>query len=1335
MGPPLFTGWAKTWHDEEDISARLKAIGQFNKAMKDPSTWKRSWDDAGGTAGILHLLSLGSVQEVKAFSQAIQFSRHGLNKYGDTGDRERAIIELVMALLPKHYPSTRLRTQDKRPLQKAYGRMLRGCLSSFVEQVLNAQDPSNPLFQELHLRKLLPTHHNMLKTRLKNYMIHEGPQLSKPEMEICFREFVFRGPSLPGTQPHFSASMQFALELLEARVSLKCTAERWPPGVSELEVLMSVYRRLTRRSRSSDKTFFFKLGLQLIEVKPAFKSTIDANVLWSAIIDQWKRHPGRHEYFLTQGLRLGLRGNVLHALVTQWKDDPTRYQELLAQSLRLGCAGSAAQISVAWSEMVNYAAFSEASNDNDPQRDNMLRWRLLRLYCQHVPKEGIDIDKADDFACLANQEWSYETFGLLDRNHAIVLLRGLYRANPNFDFLKGPAGHTSIFAMRKMSSRRNFNVELLLTSYRQDDADTRQKARDEVDRLRKMSATCRDQSDRALFAKAAAYYAIATGDLEVYAETILWQQRFIRDSLTFQTLFATDVMLTDEGMDLLTGIPGISLNEITLETFSKGLTAADQILNTFNDIARMAKNEPSSRRSHRTGFDSIYGSVYERRIDRAKRFIKLHPPELGLDVFNIIWERVMDLVNSIGSDFLNQVKNAVLGLLDVLNGPFLVAAVESLVDCASQWGKKQGRNKDQDMVTDALEFMSYQAVAILACGQTPTLAQDLIRRTIIEHPEASTWHRYFLSLAYMKKLPAKAAEAMLLSFAAAIGEKLDEQSYVKVGDKEPPQSAPPVSIIKVTTVKHLAQLLNNAEFIAPDSALEVLLELFKAGTHIDIRLATLDSLLSTLNGITSDAGDQWRSDPVIERILSTMESVILIAGNVSERKPVSAQDWKEAEENDTLPALSEEHSETPPLFSAIIAATKGVRYRGLLEMQSELFSRLLLPTLRQSQEQYRKWFSLFLAKHGSTLNVDSLPRVPINPRILTEIIHELGPLVPSSVIDEYNEYILLRIAEPAAIRKFNTILRSDATLRNDASVKRWLYVFGERLTWSAEMRTLLNLIRSPSKKVASDTCLMDAFISQVAVLLDDYESHEDDWRHLLESLKPGIDNYTNVTESGWAHWSKTTRNLTGRLISLLGRKRASFASPGDATLPSAFPLEIWSLPYPMRRSVRENNAGCRDLVTKFDLVLLSFFSGDGGEILLWDAFANDAYKVITAVYGSTSTRLRIAAHIGDISSDHIRGHGAREAAVKMVKVSVALKLVDSVSGGKALRKPGADSMSTADEKKGELVRRLRAHMERWGLRNGAQAPAGVKHLAFQWKSRNKDAWEDICSWGDMAVAS
>ncbi|GAP87988.1 putative DNA-binding protein hexbp [Rosellinia necatrix] len=1325
MQHPPFAGWAAAWHDGLNTKHRYVAIRTFGKAMVDPAQWRQSWEEGGGTAGILHLLSSASVTEVKSFCDVIK----ACNRRGrKSSERERAVEELVMALLPQHFPSTVLRTRDQRPLHKFYSRMLRGCSSAFIENILNAQDHSNPLFQKLDFGKLLFAHEEMLKRRLVNYLVHEGPQLSQSEIDASFQEFVFREPPYPGTQQHISASMQFALELLQARTTSATIYKRWPSNITELNVLMSVYRRFVKKSRSADKTFLIRLGFQLIMLRPDLKSSDEADVLWTAVVALWKKQPRVYEDLLSQGIFMGIRASktAMPMIATRWKENPDEYEQLLVHALRYGLGGVLKEMSEGYLKTINSLPRAELSSE--------LRWRLLRLYCQHIPPKGIDIETALDFKCLANQEWSFEVVDKLEIDHAVLFLSRLYESNPHFDFLRAPSDYVSIYSMRHQP-RPNFNVELLLTSHRRGDADAQQRARDEVDQLRKKAATSREQEDRAIFAKASAHYAIATGDPEVYAETLVWQQRFIRDPLTVQSIFARDAILTVEGIALLSGITLSPTECTTVSQIQQQLGLANQMLEQFNAARRMASKEPSYDYSTWGTLQSLYTDVYNERVSRAKK-VKLQPDEPNLDMFHIIWEGTTGLIDSIGSDFLREVSGSIRDLLDGVSGPSLIAASETLLDSAAKWGEKEERNQDQDDISDDMEQLAYQVVSKLAHSDTPILARDLIRRAVIEHPEASSWHRQFLSIGYMRNLPAEAAKTMLLSFAAAIGEKLEEQSYVRVGEEEPLKSAPPRSLIKVSTAKYLAQLLNHADFISPDSAVEVLIELFKAATHIDVRLAVLGSLLSTLNAILGDVGEKWKSNSMVEKILNTLDSVVYIAGNVNERRPISDMDWEEAKEKATVPATSED-SKIPPLFGAILSLTSGEQYSNFEKLQGELFSRLVLPTLRHSQKQHRKWLTLFLAKHRPSLNLDILPHVPITPRIWNYLLNRQGHLLPPTVINEYNQYILLQLRMPGELKDFNKSLRNDVTLRNDASVQHWLAIFDETQSrsWHGRIQNLLNLIVSPIEKASPIADLMGTVISQASVLLDDYENRMEEWSHLVTSLgptcmkNPNLQNHNRNkhnegTNKAWDHWREAVLPLAQKLITLVEEKMASNGQNG-AMLPSTIPLRLWCLPYPDPRS-GPHGQSFRDVAVALEQSLSSFLQSNEGDVLLWTTLVDDTYATLASIYTAITHRLYLALHIGDLDS---RLDTTAVTAMQLIKVTVALKFVDSAADRGALRKLRVKNGQHLEKSiVGELVNQLRPVMERWGKHRvpGNQAP--LRDMLLRWKGRNNTAWEDICSW-------
>lgn len=187
----------------------------------------------------------------------------------------------------------------------------------------------------------------------------------------------------------------------------------------------------------------------------------------------------------------------------------------------------------------------------------------------------------------------------------------------------------------------------------------------------------------------------------------------------------------------------------------------------------------------------------------------------------------------------------------------------------------------------SLEHMAYGILSLLLSSDRPQLASHLVLRAIIDRPDASSWHRAVLNVGLARKLPARQAQALLSSFANLICLKLEEQAKLA---NTPQGGQLPKLIIKVTTVKYLAQILNKADFVAPSFTVDVLSKLLGSISHLDIRVAAVDSLLAMLGQCTEES-----STPLAHRVLSALETTIPLVGGMSERCLMREQDWLDAE--------------------------------------------------------------------------------------------------------------------------------------------------------------------------------------------------------------------------------------------------------------------------------------------------------------------------------------------------------------------------------------------------------------------------------------------------------
>ena len=1250
---------------------RKRGIKQFGKVLAKSEQWESAWRAVGGTNGLIDLFARISVTEVEELAKAIGSCNRPQHKHGA---REMAIEDLLHALLSSHYPKSKLQNHDKRPIKHHYARMVSACSEEFVEKLLNAKDQSNPLYQQVPASRLIKTHGELLQKRVFEGIFGSG------QVDVHIRQyleaFVYRQPPMPSPDSNVSASMAFAAKILQSRLADINNDKRWPSQVSEADVLFSLLDRLSKKTLSEVKIRnVIRLGLQLLEAKPELMSKFRSHGMW---------------------LKLS----------TRWKKAPEFYEDLVALALRLELGGSQKTIGKDF-----------LSTSNAIRAKQELRWPLLRLYCLQVPKKGVDLDTDDDFTPLANQLWPSDVFYHLSKDQAVTLLNGLHHANPEYSFLQTPA-KTSVLGNHGISSQRNFNAVLLLTFLQRDSEEIQMRAKSAVDELRKKSATTRDQSDRANLAIAASGYAISSGSLDLYGETVTWQQRFARDPLSVKMIFARDAVMTAEGIELLSGIPEPVPEGITLAEVAVRVEKANEILKTFHETMLIAKREPSFQKRDWSDVMSLFGAAIDLRVDRAKDLQK-HLRDPVADVYTAIWGGTLAMLGSVDITFFNQCYRPIKCLFDALRPTSLATTTMAMIEAGDEVRKR----KDRQLGDGTLERLSYEVLLRLTKSEKPELAQQLVLRTILDRPDASSWHRKLLSISFMNSLSAKDAHHMLLAFATAIGEKLEEQSYIKVGESQPPKLAPPVSLVKVTTVKYLAQLLDNAEFISADAAVEVLVELFKAGTHRDIRLATLGSLLSLLNNLCSGADENWRSNALVGRIMEALETVIPVVGSINERRPPRQEDWMEARETGTLPDVSDISDGLPPLLSAILTAPDSPEYPGLKNLRAEFVARFLLPVLQLSQTEHRKWVALFIAKHNVNLTVDDLPPTPITPKMWDALVGKYPELIPNTVLDDFNKHIVMTIAPSAALRDFNMSLRKNIDLCNTSEVQHWLSVFGQSMDQygASGIQTLVHMIRhgKPVPLVRNGITfdkLLGIVLMHASLFLAEYENYTAIWGNFVQDLRPpmwidyrhrGMDSMRLASSA----WPTTGRLVLEKVIALVSDKRKKHARNHKLSLlPSTAKLRLWLLPYPCLPYTTKVDHQCKTFANEMVELLVDFLTPEAN-LLRWPGIAEDACTV-SDLLNTAEERLRIALYLGKLTGSSDGAGSQKSSAMNFVRIAVAMKLIGH--GREILEKPG----DLLDVARGvvHMVEEWQSHFDE-----------GIREKVAEWKRVQSDLWKILMS--------
>ncbi|EAT89946.2 hypothetical protein SNOG_03215 [Parastagonospora nodorum SN15] len=308
--------------------------------------------------------------------------------------------------------------------------------------------------------------------------------------------------------------------------------------------------------------------------------------------------------------------------------------------------------------------------------------------------------------------------------------------------------------------------------------------------------------------------------------------------------------------------------------------------------------------------------------------------------------------------------------------------------------------------------------------------QNLALQTIIGRPKASSWHRQLLKLSYLRKLSHADAKTFCERFAEAVIAKIPARKERKedvTGEGENADN-PAKSFVKVTTIKSLAQLLLQADFVDENFALSVLLTLLERASHRDVRVNTAQALLGIFETCPPE---------LAEKILVALEGLIPIAGNLNENKLVTEEEWINAEKTLDLPGYPgiDDDLVLFELFFTHLSTTPHTSKRLLIFIE-----RILLPTLAHRKRQVARWVALFLKKYGVEETGGLLPRVPQRASVL--LGSRVACYLPRTILEDLVSYIEFNIRLPAPIVALNDRIRSDSAILKRPEVHIWFDLFG-----------------------------------------------------------------------------------------------------------------------------------------------------------------------------------------------------------------------------------------------------------------------------------------------------
>ncbi|KAL9038483.1 MAG: hypothetical protein Q9180_003109, partial [Flavoplaca navasiana] len=398
-----------------------------------------------------------------------------------------------------------------------------------------------------------------------------------------------------------------------------------------------------------------------------------------------------------------------------------------------------------------------------------------------------------------------------------------------------------------------------------------------------------------------------------------------------------------------------------------------------------------------------------------------------------------------------------------------------------------------------------QLLALATKSDQPHIASELISKVIIGRPETSAWHRQLLSRSFLNRLSATKCLRTLKGFARAIEAKLNKGTENTTKDDPMPQPA-----VKMTTVKHLAQLLNQSSFISPRESLDILRSLFQKSTHRDIHIAVAEAMLATLTESATTG-----SSTLTNEVLQALQGFIPIIGRLSERSNIEEKDWDAFRHNGKIPAKEDPDSVTPtripPLFGLLLEyASNGSIPE---KIRQAMVQDIILPAYESSKVVDRRDVTVLLSHTGHAEDVDILSTIPPRPGVLLKMLRQIPELLPERYFMEWHDYVKMNLTPGAdlvaAVSRVIDHLKpesiSDPLLppSTDASL-HWTRFLDQRPHIIAAF-SFASLLPHQSSHQLSDhliSLFQTLVLEQADIIIKSFDEIHQTWRSFLSPLRP-----------------------------------------------------------------------------------------------------------------------------------------------------------------------------------------------------------------------------------------
>ncbi|KAH8661954.1 hypothetical protein BX600DRAFT_465186 [Xylariales sp. PMI_506] len=542
------------------------------------------WKAVGGVEGLAELMATFSVREVTLLCQAIRKS--ATEKSVDT-PRQKAITSLYDTL--RGAGSTP--NPDTRPLLAVWKQLIPAC------------DAETSL-----------THTKDNGPDGKTCQVHPATY-EKLALDELFRTQGKR-KTVTAYKALFERSRDFAIHVLE-RFAEDPAAVKENKAVLLSDLIHPLLRRLEHNALKDGKQgHVYALLLECLKIEPSIVKgmVFEIHALIDLVVKRWNHQRSEAPQKKNQML-----ADLIGFLVPDTYDLKSIHRILL---------------------LVRPAA----------------RYELLRLVLQNTQRYRFDIDSEDLDTNKKIKEikghWPIELFMDIETGAALRLLRKLIKIHPDGIFLRELSDNTTSIIKAKSPAENHPDTDIVVTYLSaslprngHDDIVWISQAEKTISERQKQAAASREWEDRAKWADSALKLSIATGSLDTYAKTLQWARRYNRDAQTVKVLYSHNSLSTDEGVNLLSGLPSEARRGpfVTLDEVPEAVLKANKIILQLFETSGMAIQEPSFSSYDWNSLLSLPHQVVERRSELARNLQEKHkiPDEV---IFKTIWKPTIEML-------------------------------------------------------------------------------------------------------------------------------------------------------------------------------------------------------------------------------------------------------------------------------------------------------------------------------------------------------------------------------------------------------------------------------------------------------------------------------------------------------------------------------------------------------------------------------------------------------------------------------------------------------------------------------------------------------------------